>query len=67
MNHGFVQGNKRTAYAATRWFLWENRIATLTASHPEIIDFCYAAENQKWSVDQIDSWLRANLRIQDPV
>jgi death-on-curing protein len=66
MNHGFAQGNKRTAYAATRWFLWENRLGTLTASLPEIVSFCYAAENEKWLVDQVESWLRTNLRIEVP-
>jgi death-on-curing protein len=66
MNHGFAQGNKRTAYAATRWFLWENRLGTLTASQPDIVNFCYAAENEKWSVDQVESWLRAHLTIQVP-
>lgn len=60
MNHGFVQGNKRTAWLALRWFLRRNGIAEITAIKPAIIDMVYRAENEKWSVDQIDTWLRAN-------
>jgi death-on-curing protein len=60
MNHGFLQGNKRTAWLSLRWFLMKNHIARVLASKQAIIDMCYAAENQKWSVDQIDQWLRAN-------
>jgi prophage maintenance system killer protein len=60
MNHGFEQGNKRTAWLSLRWFLMRNQIARIVASKQAIIDMCYAAENKKWSVDQIDEWLRAN-------
>lgn len=60
MNHGFVQGNKRTAYALTEWFLWQNQIGAITAGDSEIVAFCYAAENDQWTVDQIEAWLRAN-------
>ena len=64
MNHGFVQGNKRTAWLALRWFLRRNRIAEITASMQAIIDMVYRAENEKWSVDQIDIWLRANSAVE---
>ncbi len=60
MNHGFLQGNKRTAWLSLRWFLMKNGIAEVVASKQAIIDMCYSAENEKWSVDQIDQWLRAN-------
>ena len=60
MNHGFVQGNKRTAWLALRWFLRRNRLAEITTAKQAIIDMVYRAENEKWSVDQIDSWLREN-------
>lgn len=63
MNHGFAQGNKRTAYAVTEWFLWQNRLGTITGSDDEIVTFCYAAENEKWSVDQIEAWLRRHLQL----
>jgi death-on-curing protein len=58
MNHGFVQGNKRTAYAALEWFLWRNRIIRIEAADDEIVAFCYSAENEKWPVDLIEAWLR---------
>jgi death on curing protein len=65
MNHGFAQGNKRTAIM--EWFLWQNRLGTLTASDADVVAFCYAAENEKWSVDQIEHWLRAKLEVvRDP-
>ena len=61
MNHGFVQGNKRTAYAITEWFLWRNGLGMIMASDAELISFCYTAENDKWSVDQLDEWLRSHI------
>ncbi len=57
MNHGFVQGNKRTAYLALEWFLEANALGSITASDDDIIAMCYAAENAKWAVDQIARWL----------
>ena len=62
MNHGFAQGNKRTAYAITEWFLWQNQLGRFVARNEEIVAFCYASENEKWSVDRIDAWFRANLQ-----
>ena len=61
MNHGFVQGNKRTAYATLEWFLWVNQLGTIRADDQLIIDFCLAAENEKWSIEQIESWIRSNV------
>src|SRR5262245_51659657 len=52
MNHGFFQGNKRTAYAMLEWFISQNRLGTLDATDQDVIGFCYATENDKWSVDQ---------------
>lgn len=60
MNHGFLQGNKRTAWLSLRWFMKKNRIAKVNADKRDVIDMCYAAENEKWSVDRIEQWLRAN-------
>jgi death on curing protein len=62
MNHGFAQGNKRTAYTALEWFLEFNSIGAIQASDDDIIKMCYAAENDKWTVDQIADWLRTNAR-----
>lgn len=63
MNHGFAQGNKRTAYAMMEWFLWQNDLGRLAADDEEVVDFCYAAENEKWTVDQIEAWLRAHIQF----
>ncbi|MDA1048906.1 MAG: Fic family protein [Planctomycetota bacterium] len=60
MNHGFVQGDKRTAYATLEWFLHTNHIAKITASDEAVVAFCLNAENEKWSVEQVDAWLRSN-------
>jgi death-on-curing protein len=61
MNHGFVQGNKRTAYAMLEWFLHENRLGALAASDEDIVQFCLRTENEKWTIEQIDQWLRSHL------
>jgi death on curing protein len=57
MNHGFVQGNKRTAYLALEWFLAMNSLGAIEASDDDIITMCFAAENDKWSPEQIAQWL----------
>ena len=62
MNHGFAQGNKRTAYALLEWFLWQNQLGSITALDDATVAFCYAAENEKWSVEQIETWLRENTQ-----
>lgn len=61
MNHGFCQGNKRTAYATLEWFLSVNHLGSITATDGEVIRFCLAAENDGWSIDQIEDWLRQNV------
>jgi len=60
MNHGFVQGSKRTAYAALEWFLWVNGLGAIRASDQDVIDFCLAAENEKWPIEQIELWICSN-------
>ena len=57
MNHGFVQGNKRTAYLALEWFLEMNSLGSIGASDEDIIAMSYGAENDKWTVEQIVLWL----------
>ena len=60
MNHGFRQGNKRTAYAKLEWFLSVNHLGSITASDDDVIHFCLNAENDQWSINEIESWLRDN-------
>ena len=61
MNHGFRQGNKRTAYAMLEWFLSVNSLGAIVATDHEIVAFCLSAENDKWSIDDIEHWLRVNV------
>lgn len=62
MNHGFVQGNKRTAYLALEWFLEMNSLGSIGASDEDIIAMSYGAENDKWTVEQIVLWLGDRVR-----
>ena len=62
MNHGFVQGNKRTAYLALEWFLEMNSLGAIKASDESIIKMCFTAENNKWDVEKITQWLRNHVK-----
>lgn len=62
MNHGFAQGNKRTAYLALEWFLAMNSLGLLDASDEDIVGMCFAAENDKWTVERITQWLCDRVR-----
>ncbi len=61
MNHGFVQGNKRTAYLALEWFLHANQAGRLAAPDKAVIEMCLAVVEEHWSVDRIEGWLREHL------
>lgn len=61
MNHGFAQGNKRSAFAALGWFLCVNKLGRMNCTLAERSSMCYAAENDKWTVDQLDAWLSKNV------
>lgn len=61
MNHGFLQGNKRTAFYSLLWFFNYNGVGSIEARPDEIVGMCVSAENQKWSVEKIDEWLRKYL------
>ncbi|MBI4579292.1 MAG: type II toxin-antitoxin system death-on-curing family toxin [Planctomycetes bacterium] len=62
MDHGFVQGNKRTAYLALEWFLHVNGPGSLQTADENIIAMCFAAENEKWTVEQVAQWLRERVK-----
>jgi death-on-curing protein len=64
MSHGFAQGNKRIAYLALEWFLERNALGALTASDDDIVHMCLAAEHEKWTVEQLDQWLREHVKPQ---
>jgi len=60
-NHAFIDGNKRTAFAATYTFLAING-ARLTADAEETYAFVAALyEAKQFSFDQLVPWLRAHV------
>lgn len=61
-NHPFIDGNKRTAFAAAYTFLLANGIAlTATAEEARLfLDGLY--ENNALTFDRLDAWLRSNTR-----
>lgn len=60
MNHAFVDGNKRVAFASLLVFLELNGL-TLTAEPDDVISFIYGnLEAGTFRKDVIDAWLRDN-------
>lgn len=60
MNHGFIDGNKRVAFAAVLVFLGLNGLE-LTAEPDAVISFIYThLEAGTFAKDVLDAWLRAN-------
>lgn len=56
MNHAFLDGNKRTAYAVTARFLNANGYV-IKADQNEIVLMCVAVDNEGWEVKEILKWL----------
>jgi death-on-curing protein len=62
MNHGFIDGNKRVAFASLISFLGANGYE-VTASQEEVIRFIYShLEAGTFRKDELDAWLRINTR-----
>ena len=60
MNHGFVDGNKRVAYACLELFLQLNG-TDISASNEELERFIYGnLEAGTFRKDVLDTWLRAH-------
>ncbi len=59
MNHPFTDGNKRTAWATTKRFLWLNGYY-LKAKPPEGADFMVMVDNEKPDLKAIASWLKVH-------
>jgi death-on-curing protein len=60
MNHAFVDGNKRVAYAALELFLGLNGVG-MTASNADTEAFIYHhLEGGTFRKDVLDAWLRVN-------
>ena len=60
-NHGYVDGNKRVAFAATATFLLVNNIQ-LTATEQQAYDVVFAAAEGRMTEVEIASWIRENAR-----
>jgi death-on-curing protein len=66
MNHGFVDGNKRVAYACVDIFLQTNGL-DITAGNEAIEVFIYSnLEADTFHKDVIEAWLHANTSPFDP-
>ena len=64
-NHPFVDGNKRTAFAATFTFLAINGV-DLTASADEAWSFLSRLyDRNEFTFDLLDAWLREHTRPQN--
>jgi death on curing protein len=60
MNHGFIDGNKRVAYACTELFLQDNGLDILP-DNDAVEQFIYShLEAGTFRKDVIESWLRTN-------
>ena len=59
MNHPFTEGNKRTAWAATKRFLWLNGYHLKATPH-DGADFMIRVDNEKPDLPEIASWLRSH-------
>lgn len=66
MNHGFVDGNERVAFAGTIIFLEANRLQPL-GSEEDWVAFIYSnLEAGTFRKDVIDAWLRGHTAPFDP-
>lgn len=61
LNHPFTDGNKRTAWAATKRFLWINGWH-LMAEKMEGADFMVKVDNQKPDILEISQWLKKHCK-----
>ncbi|MEM6613616.1 MAG: type II toxin-antitoxin system death-on-curing family toxin [Cyanobacteria bacterium P01_C01_bin.72] len=55
-NHGFVDGNKRTAFVVMAVFLQINGIL-LTASEVDVVNIMLAVASSQMSQEQLSDWL----------
>ncbi len=59
MNHPFTDGNKRTAWASTKRFLWINGFHLITKPK-EGAAFMIRVDNQQPDLKEISSWLKSH-------
>jgi len=63
-NHPFVDGNKRTAFAAMFTFLTINRIELIADNDAIWAFLADAYDNGKFEFDRLETWLRNNTDFQ---
>ena len=56
-NHGYVDGNKRVAFAAAATFLRLNGV-TLTAPEAEAYEMVFGAADSRYSEEDLARWIR---------
>jgi len=61
MNHPFLDGNKRTGYEVTQWFLFTNGVEIHTTVK-EVVRFCVAIDNEGLSLEEIRAWLKKHTK-----
>lgn len=59
LNHAFTDGNKRTAWGATKRFLWLNGYH-MNAKSKEGADFMIRVDNEKPDLKEITAWLKSH-------
>lgn len=64
MNHAFLDGNKRTAYAIMVRFLNANFVQ-ITATQKQIVKMCLAVDNEGWQVLDVVKWLTKHTQLID--
>jgi len=60
MNHAFLDGNKRTAYAVMVRFLNTNGYE-MQVDQDEVVRFCISVDNDGVQVDGIVQWLQTHV------
>jgi len=60
-NHPFVDGNKRTAFAATARFLFMNG-CIIEADETAVVNFTVRVVEKDLDIDQIADWLNKNVK-----
>ena len=64
-NHGFVDGNKRTATAAmARWLLFEGY--RLRSGQEELVEMAVAIANKQAELHEVADWLERHSQVEDP-
>lgn len=61
MNHPFTDGNKRTSWATTHKFLWDNGYH-LKSERMEAADFMVRVDNEQPELPEISLWLKLHCK-----